>query len=249
MFYKYYFHILTINIIIILVFILIGGLLPLLERKYLSLIQRRVGPKFVGFNGRLQFLADALKVLWKEFISLKNTKQVYFVLLPILFLVINLSLVSLFFIPNGYYFLEMEFGILYLIFIELINIILILFIGVSTKNKYAKIASSRSINLYIIADIINLAFFSIIYLQTNSFSFTDLKFYDINSIGKFLIILPIIIIVILINTHKSPFDIIEAETEIIMGYHLEHSGFWFGLFVLVEYIHIFMFSFIMALII
>ena len=193
-------------------------------------------------------MADALKVLWKEFIVLKKINQTWFILIPILFLTVNLSFISIIFIPNGHYFMEMEFGILYLIFIELINILLILIIGITTKNKYAKIASSRSINLYIISDLINLAFFSVVYIFNNSFCFEDSKYYDINLVFKFAVIFPILAIVILINTHKSPFDIIEAETEIIMGYHLEHSGFWFGLFVLVEYIHIFVFSFVIAII-
>ena len=180
---------------------------------------------------------------------LKNSNQFFFIIIPILFLGVNLSLVSLFFSPQGYFFIEMEYGFLFIIFIELLNIILILIIGVTTKNKYAIIASSRSINFYIITDIVNMAFFTLIYKYTNSFSLSDLKFYDITLIGKFFLIMPIIILILLMNTHKSPFDIIEAETEIIMGYHLEYSGFWFGIFVLVEYIHIFIFSFLMALII
>lgn len=240
-------YLLLINFFCILFFVIIGGLLPLLERKYLSLVQRRIGPKFVGFNGRLQFLTDALKVLFKEFVVLKKVNKFFYTLIPIIFLTINLSLISIVFIPKGFYFLEQEFSILYLIFVEIFNIFLILIIGFTTKNKYAVIASSRSLNLYLIADIINLAFFSIVYFQTSSFSFQDLNKYDFNSVFKYMLFFPVIVIIILINTHKSPFDIIEAETEIIMGYHLEYSGFWFGIFVLIEYIHIFIFSFIMAL--
>lgn len=114
---------------------------------------------------------------------------------------------------------------MYIIIIEIFNIILILIIGVSTKNKYAIIASSRSINIYLISDIINLAFFSLVYLQINSFSLQDFKLHNIGDLGKNALFIPIILLIILINTHKSPFDIIEAETEIIMGYHLEYSGF------------------------
>ena len=55
------------NILLLLDFILIGGILPLLERKELALIQRRVGPKLVGLNGRLQFLLDALKIFFKHY--------------------------------------------------------------------------------------------------------------------------------------------------------------------------------------
>ena len=94
------------NIISVIIFVLIGGLLPLLERKYLSLIQRRVGPKFIGFNGRLQFLTDALKVLLKEFIVLKKVNKVFYIFIPVIFLFLNLSLISILFIPKGYYFID-----------------------------------------------------------------------------------------------------------------------------------------------
>lgn len=94
------------NIISVLIFVIIGGLLPLLERKYLSLIQRRVGPKFVGFNGRLQFLTDALKVLLKEFIVLKKVNKVFYIFIPITFLFLNLSLIAILFVPKGYYFID-----------------------------------------------------------------------------------------------------------------------------------------------
>ena len=60
-----YTFILIIQIIIFINITLIGGILPLIERKYLSLIQRRVGPKFLGYKGRLQFIADALKMFLK----------------------------------------------------------------------------------------------------------------------------------------------------------------------------------------
>jgi NADH-quinone oxidoreductase subunit H len=79
-----------INILIILDFILIGGILPFLERKKLSLIQRRVGPKYIGLNGRLQFIADSLKIFLKDYIYIfKSNKYIYFIL-PIFYLYINI---------------------------------------------------------------------------------------------------------------------------------------------------------------
>lgn len=78
------------NIIIIIFFILIGGILPLFERKFLALTQRRIGPKYVGFRGRLQFVADSLKVLLKEYVVLSDVNNFLFFLLPILFFNINL---------------------------------------------------------------------------------------------------------------------------------------------------------------
>jgi NADH:ubiquinone oxidoreductase subunit H len=71
---------------------LVGGILPLIERKFLSLIQRRVGPNIVGFKGRLQFVADALKLFLKEVILVKNLNIRQGVALPLTYFLINLPI-------------------------------------------------------------------------------------------------------------------------------------------------------------
>jgi len=78
------------NIALILDFILIGGVLPYLERKKLALVQRRVGPKYVGLNGRVQFIVDALKIFLKDYFYVFKIKKYYFFLLPVFFLLTNL---------------------------------------------------------------------------------------------------------------------------------------------------------------
>lgn len=67
-----------IHVIILINITLIGGILPLIERKYLSLIQRRVGPKFVGYKGRLQFIADALKMFLKGCVVPNSANSFFF---------------------------------------------------------------------------------------------------------------------------------------------------------------------------
>ena len=73
------------NVLLAIFFILLGGVIPLLERKYLSLTHRRVGPKFVGFKGRFQFIADAIKLLVKEFLLPKKTNKFFFFYNPYFF--------------------------------------------------------------------------------------------------------------------------------------------------------------------
>ncbi len=81
-----------VNVLFLIDFILIGGVLPLLERKYLALIQRRVGPKYVGYKGRLQFIADALKVFLKDYFYIFRVNKFFFYFLPFFFFNINLYL-------------------------------------------------------------------------------------------------------------------------------------------------------------
>lgn len=81
-------------VLIIITTVLVGGVLPLIERKFLSLIQRRVGPNIVGHKGRLQFIADALKLFLKEVIFLRTTNVSRAVLLPLTYLLLNLGVMG-----------------------------------------------------------------------------------------------------------------------------------------------------------
>lgn len=78
--------------LMLLDFILLGGILPLIERKFLSLVQRRIGPHYVGYKGRLQFIADALKVFFKDFIYLNKINNCIYLFLPFLYIYINIFL-------------------------------------------------------------------------------------------------------------------------------------------------------------
>jgi len=69
---------------------LIGGIFTVVERKFLAVLQRRIGPFMVGYRGRTQFIADAIKVLIKEPIFVKNTKKTQLIAMPIIFLIINM---------------------------------------------------------------------------------------------------------------------------------------------------------------
>lgn len=161
------------NIIILLDFILIGGVLPYIERKYLAIMQRRVGPKINGLNGRLQFLIDAVKLFFKEYYNLFFIKTTYFFLLPIFFLYINLCFLINFQLLNNIYLFDIELNLPYFLFFSMLSNILVIIIGVFSKNKYTLIASSRAASIFFINEIL----FTVIFLQiicfSESFSFTD----------------------------------------------------------------------------
>ena len=78
------------SFLIFIDFIFIGGILPLLERKFLSLVQRRVGPYYVGYKGRFQFLADSIKVFLKEFIYLGKINKFGYLVMPLIYFYLNL---------------------------------------------------------------------------------------------------------------------------------------------------------------
>jgi len=228
-----------INLVLLLFIVLIGGIWPLYERKFLALTQRRVGPKFIGYKGRLQFVADALKILVKEFLTLYKVNTFFFFILPVIYL--NLSLVTFL---NIYWFsitsfANIEYNLVFIVIVDILLHILLVQIGLTLKNKYTFISISRIINTMFTTELAVLLFFSIYLFILKTFSLSQLFLFKsyITLLPGLLSIVPVLILLFLLETSKTPFDIVEAETEIIMGYHTEYSGFLFGLFILAEYFH------------
>ena len=139
-----------INVFIIVLFVLTGGVLPLWERKLLSLIQRRVGPKFVGYKGRLQFIADALKVFFKDYITLFYTNKYIFFIIPVMFLNLNLLFWCNIVFFNNCLYTPIEYNIVCLFIFSLLSNIFIFFVGLFNNNKYTILTSNRVLNLLFI---------------------------------------------------------------------------------------------------
>jgi len=229
------------QIIILINVTLIGGILPLIERKYLSLIQRRVGPKFVGYKGRLQFIADALKMFLKGCMYPKQANKVFFFFWPSLFLSIAYLLyINMVWGPNIIY-ADIEFNLLFLIMVSIGMNASIFFTGYFSKNKYAAISALRSVSFIICAEILLTILNIIIIHILGSFQLSAAMPIQEEIYGLFLLIwsLGLLIIIILMEVCKSPFDLTEAETELVTGFHTEYGAFFFALFYLGEYFHIF----------
>lgn len=234
----------VLNIIILINLTLIAGILPLIERKYLSLIQRRVGPTFTGYKGRLQFIADALKMFLKGCIIPNRVNNFYYLLYPALVL----SLCYLFWL-NTYWgvnliFFELEYNIVFLgILSSFIGFFTIL-TGVYSSNKYALMAALRTILMIFCLELLLGLLFLNLVLIINSFNFSFLLILqqEYYLFGIFFLIYNSLIIVVLMEINRAPFDLSEAENELISGYHVEYGAFFFGLFYLGEYFHLFFFS-------
>lgn len=237
-------------IITTLLYILIGGVIPLLERKYLSLIQRRIGPKYVGYNGRLQFIADAVKLLLKELIILKRTNVFLFCILPIFILFLNLLPCIFIVWFNVVVIINNDYLLFIILIIEIITLITTTYIGLLVNNKYTTIASIRLINMSIITEIFIILIFLYIYIIYNITTWGYINWLSIyfNKIIYSCVNIGFFIYFILILIKKPPFDVIEAETELIMGYSIEHSGFLNGALLLIEYLHLFFWLYIYILI-
>lgn len=231
------------------------------ERKISAFIQDRIGPMEVGKYGTLQAFADIIKMLQKEFIIPTAADKVLFILAPIvIFVSVYLGFAALPWAP-GLIPSSLNLGLFYIFAILSIETLGILMAGWGSNNKYALLGSMRSvaqmisyeipagvalISAVMIAQSLNLQEISIKQgiLTTENVYF--LGIWEVKSVGGLLawnifqaphLILAYIIYFIasLAECNRAPFDIPEAESELVGGFHVEYSGLRFAFIFLAEY--------------
>ena len=207
------------------------------ERKIMGAIQRRRGPNVIGFVGLLQALADGLKLFVKETTLPSNSNLIVFILAPMLSF--TLSLISWAVVPfsNSVVAANINLGILYLFAISSLNVYGILLAGWSSNSKYAYLGALRSAAQMIsyeisIGFIVLTTIFCAGSLNLNSIVLAQTKVYYIVPLFPAFILFSISM---LAETNRHPFDLPEAEAELVSGYNVEYSAMTFALFFLAEY--------------
>ena len=236
-----------------IVFVLTGVLivvmyLVLLERKIQAWVQVRFGPMRVGPHGILQPVADVLKLFVKEDITpVKADKWIYtaapiIVLVPALiaFAVIPFgSSVSLFGRKISLAIADVNVGLLYIVAVASLGVYGIILGGWSSNSKYPLLASLRASAQLVSYEVaVTLTFVSVI-LSAGTLSMVGIVNAQYNSGVWFLFVQPVAFVIYMIGglaeTNRSPFDLPEAESELVGGFHTEYSGMRFALFFLAEY--------------
>ena len=223
---------------------LIVASLTLVERKYLALIQRRVGPKYVGYKGRLQYIADALKLFLKGSIIPNDCNKFYFLFIPSLIAAICYSFwMNSVWGPNLSV-IEIEYNLILMSIFSVFFGICIILTGYFSKNKYAMLSAVRTslgmINLEIFMGLMVLSLISV----GSSFNFSEyVMLQEVYwSFVMYFYVAGVIVITFLLETSRAPFDLSEAESELVAGYFTEYGSFFFALYYLGEYMHLFFFS-------
>lgn len=227
-----------VKIIIILgVILLVVAYLTYLERKVIAHLQVRIGPMRVGWHGLLQPIADGLKLLVKEDIIPEKADKWVFILSPIICLVPAFVVYAVIPFSQHFYLANINIGILYIISISALGVYGIVLAGWSSNSKYALLGGFRSAAQMISYEIF--LGFSIIGPLMLAGSLNTLKIVEAQSGVWFIIYQPLAFALYLIagiaETNRIPFDLPEAETELVAGFHTEYSGMKFAFFFLAEY--------------
>lgn len=233
---------------------LVGALLAVAfltvsERNVMASIQRRRGPNIVGAYGLLQAVADGTKLIFKDIIIPIRANPVLFIAAPSLALLI--SLVIWVFIPFSEvnYLTNFDLSLLFVYAISSIGVYGIIWAGWSSNSKYAFLGSLRSSAQLISYEVsMNLLLLPVA-ACANSFNLLEIVAAQGKTVWFCAPLLPIFVVFfisVLAETNRAPFDLPEAEAEIVAGYNIEYSAMTFALFFLAEYNNILWLSFIFS---
>lgn len=220
------------------------------ERKLLASIQRRKGPNVTGFWGILQAFADGLKLLLKEVIIPMKANWILFIASPCLSLFIGLLIWVFIPFSDLNYLTNFDYSLLILYSFSSLGVYSIIGAGWSSNSKYAFLGGLRSAAQMISYEVSIALLLLPIAACANSFNIIEIVNQQSHGIWYIIPLFPVFIIFfisVLAETNRAPFDLAEAEAEIVAGYNVEYSSMTFAMFFLAEYSNMLWLSAVTAL--
>jgi NADH-quinone oxidoreductase subunit H len=212
-----------------------------LERKLVARIQDRLGPNRVGPYGSFQTVADALKLLTKELITPGGADRVPYNLAPLLSVMSVVAMWGVVPLAPRLLGADLNVGVLYLLSIGALGTLGILLAGMSSNNKYALLGAFRTVAQMLSYTVPMVLALLVPTLLAGSMGLLEITRQQ--SHVWFIFLAPLAALVFFISSvaevGRAPFDLLEAESEIVAGFHIEYSGLKFGMFFVAEFLHAF----------
>jgi len=211
-----------------------------LERKVAARFQDRIGPNRAGPYGLLQTIADIVKLLTKEDSIPEKADKLTFNLAPIVSMIAVLLIWAVIPFAPGWIGTDLNVGVLYIAAVGSFGILSILMAGWASNNKYALLGAFRAVAQLISYEVPMLLTLLVPVLLARSMGMMHMV--EVQSTW-FIVLAPVAGLIFLVSSiaevGRTPFDLIEAESEIVAGYHTEYTGMKFGLFFAAEFLHAF----------
>ncbi len=224
-------------------------LLIWIERKVAARIQDRIGPNRVGPVGLLQTIADMIKLLSKEDITPTAADRVLYNAAPLVSFASVVLLWAVIPFTPFHFGVDLEIGALYFVAIASFGTLAIMAAGWASNNKYALLGAFRVVALLVSYEVPLVFALLVPVLLAGSMSLVDIV--NAQNGMWFVVLSPLAFVIFYISsqaeTGRAPFDLIEAESELVAGFNIEYSGMKFGMFFAAEFLHVFTNGIIMAI--
>lgn len=238
---------LLLTALIVLGFPLVTGYLVHVERKILADMQARLGPMRAGPHGLLQPLADALKLLLKEDVVPAGADKALFWMAPLIAAFTGLTAIALLPFGERLYVADMNVGLLIISALGAVGVLGMTLGGWASNSHYSLLGSLRGAAQLVSYEVaVTLAMLAPV-MSASSLSLVEIVqaqqrrgvWFVFDNFGLMIVTFGIFLIAAVAETNRAPFDLPEAESELVAGFHTEYSGFRWALFMLGEYAHVF----------
>lgn len=224
-------------------------LLIWIERKVAARIQDRIGPNRVGPIGLLQTIADMIKLLSKEDITPAAADRILYNAAPLVSFASVVLLWAVIPFTPFHFGVDLEIGALYFVAVASFGTLAIMAAGWASNNKYALLGAFRVVALLVSYEVPLVFALLVPVLLAGSMSLVDIV--NAQNGMWFVVLSPLAFVIFYISsqaeTGRAPFDLIEAESELVAGFNIEYSGMKFGMFFAAEFLHVFTNGIIMAI--
>jgi NADH-quinone oxidoreductase subunit H len=238
--------------VVLITFMALGPLLYVyVETKVAGFMQDRIGPKRVGPHGMLQTVADALKLMFKEAIYPAGADKKLFIIAPCL--VVLGAFLSFAVIPFGSRLqaADLDIGVFYVVAVSSLSTVGLIMAGWASNNKYALFGAMRSAAQIVSYEIPAVMILLTVVMMVGSLSLQQIVHAQAGGLPHWFLfryfpLMPVAFLIFftagLAECNRAPFDIPEAESELVAGFHTEYSGFFFAMFFMAEYTEMFIIS-------